>query len=229
MQAIASLILRFFLTGLATMLPFVVTIFIVSWIVRTADAFIGPSSSFGMFLVAISGTDYRYPGYIVGYLVVVLLIILLGFLVTRATVARLQRAIDSTFSKIPLFGKIYATVGQMVEIFGKKGGDSGLERFGGVGHVRLGNAKVLGLLTSGVRYIMPDGREHYLLFIPNSPIPATGFNVFVPVEDFERLDMAMDDLAKVLMSLGLLGSQVMCGPLRPFVCEEGQNGSETPK
>jgi uncharacterized membrane protein len=228
MQAIASVILRFFLTGLATMLPFVVTILVVSWIVRTADVYIGPSSSFGVFLVAISGTDYRYPGYIVGYLVVVLLIILLGFLVTRATLAKLHEAIDSTFSKIPLFGKIYATVGQVVELFGKKG-DSGFERFGGVGHVRLGNVRMLGLLTSGERYIMPDGREYLLLFIPNSPIPATGFNVFVPAEDFERLDMAMDDLAKVLMSLGLLGSQVMCGTSRPFTCEKGQNGNEIAK
>ena len=97
---------------------------VVSWIVRTDDVYIGPSSSFGVFLVAISGTDYRYPGYIVGYLVVVLLIILLGFIVTRATLAKLHEAIDSTFSKIPLFGKIYATVGQVVELFGKKG-DSG--------------------------------------------------------------------------------------------------------
>jgi uncharacterized membrane protein len=224
MQAFASLILRFFLTGLATLLPFVVTVVLVSWIVRTADAYVGPSSWFGMFLVTISGTDYRYPGYIVGYLVVILLIILLGFLVTRATIARLQRAIDGIFSKIPLFGKIYSTVGQVVDIFGKKG-NSGIERFGGVGHIRLGNVKMLGLLTSGERYIMPDGREYLLLFVPNSPIPATGFNVFVPVEDFEQLDIAVDDLARVLMSLGLLGSQVICNPAQPIMCEKGQNGT----
>lgn len=228
MQALASFILRFFLTGLATMLPFVVTILVVSWIVRTADAYVGPSSWFGMFLVAISGTDYRYPGYIVGYLVVILLIILLGFLVTRATVARLQRAIDRTFAKIPLFGKIYAMVGQVVDIFGKKG-NSGLERFGGVGYIRLGNVKMLGLLTSAERYHMPDGREHVLVFVPNSPIPATGFNVFVPLEDFERLDLAVDELAKVLMSLGLLGSQVLCSASQPFTCEKGENGTESAK
>jgi len=206
------------------MLPFVVTILVVSWIVRTADAYVGPSSWFGNFLVAISGTDYRYPGYMVGYLIVVVLIILLGFLVTRATIGKLQRAIDSTFSKIPLFGKIYATVGQVVEIFGRKG-NNGLERFGGVGHIRLGNAKMLGLLTSGDRYFMSDGREYLLVFVPNSPIPATGFNIFVPTEDFERLDIAVEDLAKVLMSLGLLGSQIMCGPAQSPVCEKSQNGN----
>jgi uncharacterized membrane protein len=83
-----------------------VTIFVVSWIVRFADAYIGPSSSFGLFLLQIVGDTHKYPGYIAGYLVVVLLIMLLGFLVTRATVARFHRAIDSLFAKIPLVGKI---------------------------------------------------------------------------------------------------------------------------
>jgi len=114
-----------------------------------------------------------------------------------------------------LFGKIYATVGQMVEIFGKKG-QSGLDRFGGVGQVRMGNVKVLALLTSAQRYPMADGREYVLVFVPNSPIPATGFNVFVPVDDFELLDMAVEDLAKVLMSLGLLGSQALRPPVQPI-------------
>jgi uncharacterized membrane protein len=208
MQTIAGALLRFFLTGMATLLPFVVTVFVVTWIVGFADAYVGPSSSFGKMLVSIFGPQNRYPGFLAGYLVVVLLITLLGFLVTRATIARLHRAVDRTFARIPLFGKIYATVGQMVDIFGKKG-QPGLERFGGVGRARLGNVKVLGLLTSGERYLMADGLEYYLVFVPNSPIPATGFNVLVPVDDFELLHMPMEDLAKLLMSLGLLGAQVL--------------------
>ena len=218
-------VLRFFFTGVATLLPFVVTVFMVSWLVRIADAYVGPSSSFGAFLVTISGTQYTYPGYIVGYLVVVLLLILLGFLVNRATVARLHRAVDRTFASIPLFGKIYATVGQIVEIFGKKG-QSGLDRFGGVGQVRMGNVKVLALLTSPQRYLMADGRAHFLVFVPNSPIPATGFNVLVPVEDFELLDMAVEDLAKVLMSLGLLGSQALRPPVQPIPAKKVQDGAD---
>jgi uncharacterized membrane protein len=216
---------RFFFTGVATLLPFVVTVFMVSWIVRIADAYVGPSSTFGAFLVTISGTQYRYSGYLVGYLIVVLLLILLGFLVNRATVARFHRAVDGMFARIPLFGKIYATVGQMVEIFGKKG-QSGLDRFGGVGQARMGNVKVLALLTSPQRYLMADGREHFLVFVPNSPIPATGFNVFVPAEDFELLDMAVEDLAKVLMSLGLLGSQALRPPVQPIPVKKVQDGPE---
>ena len=76
----------------------------------------------------------------------------------------------------------------------------------------MGNVKVLGLLTSGERYRLANGKEHLLVFVPNSPIPATGFAVLVPAEDFEILDMPIEDLAKLLMSLGLLGPQVLRKP-----------------
>jgi uncharacterized membrane protein len=208
MSAVASTLIRLFLTGAATLLPFVVTLFVVSWGVRLADAYIGPSSAFGIFLVKLVGSEYRYPGYIIGYLVAIGLIILLGFLVTRATVARIQGAIDSTLARIPLVGKIYTGVGQIVDLFGRKD-QGGLERFGAVGQIRVGNVKILGLLTSGETYTMLDGREHLLVYIPFSPIPLTGFNVLVPTEDFERLEMPVEDVLKLLMSFGLLGRDVL--------------------
>jgi uncharacterized membrane protein len=211
MRSFFSTLVRFFLTGVATLLPFVVTVFVVGWVVRLADVYIGPSSSFGVFIVTIAGESQKYAGYLAGYLVVILVTIMLGFLVTRATVARVHSAINNMFSKIPLFGKVYAAVGQVVDLVGKKE-NTGLEKFGGVGFIRLGNVKVLGLLTSGERYILADGKEHLLLFVPNSPIPATGFAMLIPVEDFQILDMPVEDLAKLLMSLGLLGPQVLKKP-----------------
>lgn len=221
-------LVRFFLTGVATMLPLIVTVFVVSWVVRLADAYIGPSSSFGVFILTITGESKKYIGYVGGYLVVILLATVLGFLVTRATVARVQRAVDSMFARIPLIGKIYTAVGQVVELFGKKE-DASLERFGGVGCVRVGNIKILGLLTSGERYILGDGKEYLLLFVPNSPFPATGFTVLVPSKDFELLDIPIEDLAKLLMSLGLLGPQVLKTPVNRIPIWKIKNDSEAPQ
>ncbi len=225
MRTLFSSMVRFFLTGVATLLPLIVTVFVIGWVVRLADAYIGPSSTFGVFIVTVVGESKKYAGYGAGYLVVVVFTILLGFLVTRATVARVHAAIDRTFARIPLFGKVYTAVGQVVDLFGKKN-NSGLERFGGVGFVRLGNIKVLGLLTSGERYVLADGKEHFLLFVPNSPIPATGFAMLVPVEDFQLMDMPVEDLAKLLMSLGLLGPQVLKEPTRSVRIVKRNDGTE---
>jgi len=207
MGTITSAVVRFFLTGVATLLPLFVTVFVVTWLVKIADAYIGPSSYLGLFLVKIAGPGNRF-GYLAGYLVVVLSIIVLGFLVNRATISKIHAAVDSVFARIPLFGRIYKTVGQLVDLFGKND-HSGLDRFGGVGYVRLGEVRMLGLLASAQGFHMEDGRKHLLIFVPNSPIPATGFNVLVPEKDFVRLDMPIEDLAKLLMSLGVLGPQVL--------------------
>ncbi len=212
MRQLASTFVRFLLTGLATLLPFIVTVFVVGWIVRIADAYIGPSSSFGLFILQIVGDANKYSGYLAGYLVVVCLLVLLGFLVTRATVAKIHEAINGMVARIPLFGKIYAGVEQVVEIFGNNRG-GGLDRFGGVGYVKLGNAKMLVFLASAQTYPLVDGEKHYMVFIPNSPFPVTGFNALVPEKDFTRLDMPLEDMAKLLMSFGLLGGQVLSRPL----------------
>lgn len=211
MQSFFRNLVRMFLTGVATLLPLIVTVFVVTWVVKLADAYIGPSSSFGMFIVTVVGESKKYIGYLAGYLVVIIFTIVLGFLVTRATISRIHSAVDRMFARIPLVGKIYAGVGQVVELLGKKN-QNGLERFGGVGYVRMGNVKILGLLTSTEHYVLEGGKEHVLVFVPNAPIPATGFTVLAPVEDFEPLNIPVEDLAKLLMSLGSLGPQVLNKP-----------------
>jgi uncharacterized membrane protein len=216
---------RFLFTGIATLLPFVVTIFVITWVVRIADVYIGPSSYFGALVQKLSGPHRVYAGYLVGYVVSILLIMLLGFLVTRATVARLHQGVDAVFTKIPLFGKVYAAVGQIVELFNKKNG-GGLDRFLGIVQFKAGNVKMLGLLSSSERFVLRDGQEYVLIFVPNSPIPATGFNMMVPVEDVQILDMPVEDLAKLMMSLGILGSQVLKEPIAKTLSKEGQESVE---
>ena len=227
MRTYLSTVFRFFFTGVLTIAPLVVTVFFLAWIIRLADSYVGPSSSLGLFLAKIFGAGHPYAGYVVGYVILVLALILLGFLVTRATVARFHEAIDSTFSRIPLVGKIYAGVGQVVELLGRKD-QGGLDRFGGVVEIQMGNVRMLALLTSNERYVS-NGQEHVLVFVPNSPIPATGFNMLVPADQARRLDISVEELAKLLMSLGLLGAQVLPRAPAEIAMREGQNeGRPTP-
>jgi uncharacterized membrane protein len=193
-----------------------------------ADSYIGPSSRFGKFLVNIMGPTDPFPGYIVGYVVVAMLIFILGFLVTKATVARVQKAVDKMFAAIPLVGKIYTAVGQVVELLG--GAEkNGMDRFGGVVQIDWGVVKIIALLTSHQRYRLSDGREHILVFVPNSPIPATGFNILVPVEQVRYLNMTVEDLAKLSMSLGILGPQVLPQSLEDYSAKANRHDADLTK
>jgi uncharacterized membrane protein len=211
MGVLITTIVRFFLTGIAALLPLLVTAFLFVWVLSMADAYIGPSSTFGRFLVTVFGPERKYPGYVIGYTLMGILVTLMGFLVTQATIGRFRKAIDRTLARIPLFGKIYAGVGQVVDLLGQRS-QSGGSGFGGCVLVEVGGVKVLALLTSAEKYVLENGKEHLLVFVPNSPFPATGFNMLVPVERVRMLDMPSEDLLKVLMSLGLLGPQVLKKP-----------------
>ncbi len=211
MRAFITTVVRFFLTGVAALLPFLVTAFLLVWVIGIADAYIGPSSKVGRFLVTVFGPERKYPGYVIGYPRMVILITFTGFLVTRATVGRFRRAVDATFARIPLFGKIYAGVGQVVGLLGKRD-QPGSAGFRGSVQVDIGGVKVLALLTSAETYVLDDGKEHLLVFVPNSPFLATGFNMLVPVDQVRSLDVSSEDLVKLLMSLGLLGPQVLKKP-----------------
>jgi len=79
---------------------------------------------------------------------------------------------------------------------------------------------VLALLATAEKYVLEDGKEHLLVFVPNSPFPATGFNMLVPVEQVQVLDMPSEDLLKILMSLGLLGPQLLKKPAKSFEMEQ---------
>lgn len=226
MRNFFSYLFRLFFTGLATIMPLVVTVLVLGWIVRLADSYIGPSSSFGLFLVTVITGIPPYAGYVVGYAVLATLLILLGFLVTRATVKRLRSGFDSALARIPLVGKIYTAVGQVVELLGQKN-EGGLDKFGGVVQIRLGNINAIALLTSQERYRLPNGKEHIMVFVPNSPLPATGFNLLVPVEDVCRLDLPVEDLVKLCMSLGLLAPQILAKPMSNMIsCEVGNDEGE---
>jgi uncharacterized membrane protein len=219
MGALITTIVRFFLTGVATLLPFLVTAFLFVWVLSMADAYIGPSSTIGRFLVTVFGPERKYPGYVIGYTLMAVLVTLIGFLVTQATVGRFRKAVDSTLARIPLFGKIYAGVGQVVDLLGKRS-QSGASGFGGCVQVEVGGVKVLALLATAEKYVLEDGKEHLLVFVPNSPFPATGFNMLVPVEQVQVLDMPSEDLLKILMSLGLLGPQLLKKPAKSFEMEQ---------
>ncbi len=226
MPSFLTTLVRFFLTGLATLLPFVVTVFIATWAVKMADAYVGPSSYFGRLINTLSGPGNTITGYFFGYLIVIILIVLLGFLVNRATVSRIHKAIESAFARIPLIGKIHTGVTQLVELFGKQD-QSGLERFGGAGHVKVGNVKVFALLSTTTEFHFADGK-HLLVFIPNSPIPATGFNMLVPADDFVHMEMSVEEMAKLLMSLGVLGPQVLKAHVHADLKKEIQKSNTVP-
>lgn len=52
-------------------------------------------------------------------------------------------------------------------------------------------------------------RAYHLVYIPTSPIPASGGLLFAPVHAITKVAMAADDVMKIDFSLGVLSSAVI--------------------
>ncbi len=70
--------------------------------------------------------------------------------------------------------------------------------------------KSIGLVTSTLE--PADGEEMVFVYIPTTPVPSSGFLVVVGVKDVTPLDMSVDDAMKIIISGGILASELFTPP-----------------
>jgi len=210
-------ILGTFAAGMFVILPFVLTIAIIGWIGTWVVALIGPGSSLGNALRSLGLWYVADPtvAEVIGWVLVLVGIWALGLVVKSTTRARISEGFDSVMGRIPLVGSVYRPVSQVVGLL-RKDGEADVRAMTVVycwfGDERSGG--FLALLVSPTKYRLED-RDCCLIYIPATPLPMSGGLVFVPVEKIRPLDMSVDDLMKVYLSLGVLAEQVIPAAYQP--------------
>ena len=71
-----------------------------------------------------------------------------------------------------------------------------------------GGAGFLGLLVSDRVYRF-NGQACQIVYVPTSPVPMSGAVVFAAADSVHRVDMQVDDLMKISLSIGVMSSQVI--------------------
>lgn len=206
-----------FLTGFFTMLPFVITIAIMIWMGSTLQRWVGPESPAGMALRAIGlrfVTDERVASFI-GWVLVVAGLWLVGAVVKSTAKYKLAKAFDTVIKRIPIIKSIYKPVSQVVEML-RQDDQSEIQRMRVV-YCRLGQdygGGFLGLRASENLYRF-GSRECYVVYIPTAPVPMSGGILFIPVDDVLPIDMEVEDLIQICVSLGVMTSNVVPAKYMP--------------
>ena len=194
-----------FVAGLLALLPLLITILIVGFVVGKLNAWLGPGSAFGVWLAGF------YPhvalSYGVSLAAALVLILLVGVLAKRMTGWRVTRLLDSLIARIPLINKVYKSVEQIVGLMSKQGGTEAAA-LSNVVLAQIANVRVLGMLSSPDPVVI-EGEPHFIVYFPSTPIPASGQNVLVPCKNVEDVDVTVEELTKILFSLGSLGPAIM--------------------
>jgi len=185
----------YFLRGLITLLPLIVTV----WLLMTMFNFL--DGILGSMLTAIIGR--HIPG--LGLIVIVLLIFFVGFFATYIIGAQIFKLGEEILYRVPIVKSIYSAVKQINDVlFMQKTADE-YRRACIIEYPRKGLWSI-GFVTSDAAVeIEAKAKEKMInVFVPNTPTPATGFLVLVPARDVVLLDMKTEDAFKYVVSGGVL-------------------------
>lgn len=182
-----------FLIGIEFLAPFVITYVIFAFVID----FISDTSQplfqdwFG----------YKIPG--LGYAILFGTPLLFGALALHLFGVRTMLTVEATVARLPLIGPLFAMSHQIVSAFG---GDqqTGFGNVVTVEHPRKG-VWSLGFLSS---VIERNGKDQLaLVYLPSPPSPHTGSLVLFPIEEVHRVDIAVNDMMKTMLSAGIVAPE----------------------
>ena len=218
-------VLSTFLTGFFTVLPFVITLAIMAWMGSALQQWVGPDSPAGMGLRAIGlqfVTDEIVASFI-GWALVAMGLWFVGAVVKSMAKYKLEEAAGTVLNRVPIIKSIYKPVSQVVDML-RQDNPSDLQRMRVV-YCRLGQdygGGFLGLRASENIYHF-GARPCYVVYIPTAPVPMSGGVLFVPTDDIEPIDMEVEDLIQICVSLGMMASNVVPPRYMTRQCSDGFN------
>jgi uncharacterized membrane protein len=190
-----------FFTGLAIVLPAVVSVALLVWIFGNISIITDKL----LFFLPPERTHDRnglVPWYwsLLAIVIAVLLICAIGRLTRNYLGEKLIELADGLMLRIPLLNKIYGPVKQVNDAFA-----SNKSSFKGVALVPFPHqgAQSLGFITS--EQTSPKTGEKLIgVFVPATPNPTAGFLIFIPEGDVTKIEMSVAEGIKLIISLGAI-------------------------
>jgi uncharacterized membrane protein len=198
-----------FLTGLAVVLPAIISLAVIKWLFGT----IASITDLLLFFLpktmthedAGKGPMFWYWS-LIALLVAVLILSIIGRLARNYFGIKIIELMEVAMMRIPLFNKIYAAIKQVNEAF--SGNKTSFKTVVLVEFPGPGNHSV-GFITNEAQGEIQEksGKNLIGVFIPTTPNPTSGFLILVPVEKVTKLDMSVAEGIKYIVSLGSIAPE----------------------
>lgn len=234
---------RFFLRGLATLLPTLITLIILAWIWNflssTVGGYIGPNVVYGLqWLLGQSEAgrtlgawygDVGHPWHrdLLNVASAIVLVYLVGVLVGNFIGRTAYRLTEMAVIKLPVIRAIYPAAKQVTDFLmaERKAGQFAASRVVAV-QPHEGGIWSIGLVTgSDFRPLSQVvGEEMVTVFTPSSPTAFSGYVLVVPRRQIVELPMTVEEAMRLLVSGGVIGPQRL--PDAPSGIEPGTSAPE---
>ena len=192
---------RYLFAGIVALTPLLVTIALINWLVELSDH-----------TVALLPLEYRpevifgldIPG--LGIIAALLFIIIVGMLTSHFVGRHLVRLVDRVMERIPLVRSVYKAIRQLLEATLSDNSSA----FQKVVMVPFPDktSMVVGFITGEAAIPAPnDSEKRVSVFIPSTPLPTTGWLLFVAPSEVVYLDMSVEEGMKLVLSGGTLPAE----------------------
>lgn len=193
MNKIAEVFKAYFAAGLLVIVPFVVSVWLLSGIVIWVDEIFAVNR----------WSPVVVPG--IGLLIAILLILLAGAFGRNVLGSWLVSNLSGLMKRVPVLGSVYGALSQTLSAL-FSGSDKKFNKAVLVEYPRAGSWTVA-LVTSDKAppVIQQHASEPLIsLYVPTTPNPTSGFLLFVPRSQTKELNIKVDDALKLVISLGLV-------------------------
>ena len=182
------------ITGLITVLPIVLTLYLLYWLGITSEQVMG-----GALQWALPKVVY-FPG--LGTIAGLILVFLIGLLMKAVLVRQLFSFSESILYRVPIIKSIYRAIRDLFDFFSPK-----KEQFGRVVIVSVNNMEMIGFITQEDPARLPESLRNpdsALVYLPMSYMIG-GFTLLIPKKDIKPCQMNMDEAMRFVLTAGITG------------------------
>jgi uncharacterized membrane protein len=188
-------ITRQMLTGLITILPVMLTLYLIYWFVVSTE------TALGSILEFVLPADLYWPG--MGFAIALVLIFVIGLLMQLYVVKALFRKVEDLLYHMPLIKSVYGAIRDFFQYFSP----SREGEFQQVVAVRFDNdMELIGFVTQATSDSLPtaegDDSERVLVYLPMS-YNIGGYPVMIDKKRLRPVDMTMEQAMRFVLTAGV--------------------------
>lgn len=184
------------ITGIFTILPIVLTIYLLYWMVDSSEEILGGA------LRRVLPEVVYFPG--MGTIAGLAAAFLVGLLMKAVLVRQLFAFGENILYHLPIIKTVYRAIRDLFDFFSPKSED-----FGRVVAVDIGGVEAIGFVTQENEDRLPEpfrDRDCVLVYLPMSYMIG-GYTLLVPREQTRPCEMSMDEAMRFALTAGITGKK----------------------
>ncbi len=188
-------ITRQMLTGLITILPVMLTLYLIYWFIVSTE------TALGSILQVVLPDDLYWPG--MGFAIALVMIFVIGLLMQLYVVKAVFKKVEDLLYHMPLIKSVYGAIRDFFQYFSpSRQGD-----FQQVVAVKFDNdMELIGFVTRSNSDSLPiadqDETERVLVYLPMS-YNIGGYPVMIPKNRLRPVDMTMEQAMRFVLTAGV--------------------------